>query len=69
VASWLRAWRQNGFTHYVAKHVNSRYHLGEMAEDWLEVATAERRGPSPIGRLVGARPKKVARIHDEGKGS
>jgi bifunctional non-homologous end joining protein LigD len=65
VANWLRAWRLNGFSHYVAKHVNSRYHPGEVAEDWLEVATAERRGPSPMGRLVGARPKKVARIHDE----
>jgi bifunctional non-homologous end joining protein LigD len=68
VASWLRAWRVNGFTHYVAKHMNSRYHLGEVAEDWLEVATAERRGPSPMGRLIGARPKKVARVHDERAG-
>ena len=59
------AWRANGFSHYVAKHVNSRYHPGEVAEDWLEVSTSERRGPSPMGRLVGARPKKVARIHDE----
>jgi bifunctional non-homologous end joining protein LigD len=65
VASWLTAWRANGFTHYVAKHVNSRYHPGEVAEDWLEVATAERRGPSQMGRLIGVRPKKVARIHDE----
>lgn len=65
VASWLNAWRANGFSHYVAKHVNSRYHPGEVAEDWLEVATAERRGPSQMGRLIGARPKKVARIHDE----
>ena len=65
VAHWLHAWRQNGFTHYVAKHVNSRYHPGEVADDWLEVSIAERRGPSAMGRLVGARPKKVARIHDE----
>jgi bifunctional non-homologous end joining protein LigD len=68
VASWLNAWRANGFTHYVAKHVNSRYHPGEVAEDWLEVPTAERRGPSQMGRLIGARPKKVARIHDEPTG-
>ncbi len=68
VSSWLHAWRANGFTHYVAKHVNSRYHPGEMADDWLEVSTEERRGPSAMGRLVGARPKKVARIHDEGPG-
>ena len=65
IAHWLHAWRLNGFTHYVAKHVNSRYHPGEMADDWLEVSISERRGPSPMGRLVGARPKKVARIHDE----
>ena len=69
VASWLNAWRANGFNRYVAKHVNSRYHPGEVAEDWLEVSIAERRGPSPMGRLVGARPKKVARIHDERGGS
>jgi bifunctional non-homologous end joining protein LigD len=67
VASWLSAWRANGFTHYVAKHVNSRYHPGEVAEDWLECSVSERRGPSAMGRLVGARPKKVARIHDERK--
>ncbi len=65
VAHWLHAWRLNGFSHYVAKHVNSRYHPGEVADDWLEVSTDERRGPSAVGRLVGARPKKVARIHDE----
>jgi bifunctional non-homologous end joining protein LigD len=68
IAHWLHAWRLNGFTHYVAKHVNSRYHPGEVAEDWLEVSTSERRGPSAMGRLVGARPKKVARIHDEHAG-
>jgi bifunctional non-homologous end joining protein LigD len=68
VASWLKAWRANGFTDYVAKHVNSRYHPGEVADDWLEVPIAERRGPTPMGRLIGARPKKVARIHDERAG-
>jgi bifunctional non-homologous end joining protein LigD len=68
IAHWLHAWRLNGFTHYVAKHVNSRYHPGEMADDWLEVSTEERRGPSAMGRLVGVRPKKVARIHDERAG-
>ncbi|HEX2194001.1 MAG TPA: hypothetical protein VHK63_03460 [Candidatus Limnocylindria bacterium] len=67
IYSWLIAWRANGFSHYVAKHVNSRYHPGEMADDWLEISTDERRGPSPIGRLIGSRPKKVARIHDEGQ--
>lgn len=65
IHNWLSAWRANGFSHYVAKHANSRYHPGEMAEDWLEISTGERRGPSAMGRLVGSRPKKVARIHDE----
>lgn len=63
--NWLNAWRANGFSHYVAKHANSRYQPGEIAEDWLEIPTAERRVPGAMGRLIGARPKKVARIHDE----
>lgn len=63
--SWLNAWRANGFTHYVAKHANSRYRSGEIAVDWMEIPTAEHRMPSTMGRLIGARPKKVARVHDE----
>lgn len=68
IHNWLSAWRANGFTHYVAKHVNSRYHPGAIAEDWLQIPTAEHRVPSSLGRLVGARPKKVPRIHDERAG-
>jgi bifunctional non-homologous end joining protein LigD len=63
--NWLNAWRANGFSHYIAKHANSRYLPGEIAEDWLEIPTAEQRLPTSIGRIFGARPKKVARIHDE----
>lgn len=65
IHNWLGAWRASGFTHYVAKHANSRYHPGEVADDWLEIPADERRGPSAMGRLIGARPKKVPRIHDE----
>jgi ATP-dependent DNA ligase len=65
IHNWLSAWRANGFETYVAKHANSRYHPGEIADDWLEISTAERRMPSAMGRLVGQRAKKVARIHDE----
>ncbi|HSM38679.1 MAG TPA: hypothetical protein VK838_05035 [Candidatus Limnocylindrales bacterium] len=65
IHNWLNAWRANGFSHYVAKHANSRYEPGEIAEDWLEIPTAEHRVPGAMGRLIGARPKKVARIHDE----
>ena len=65
IHNWLGAWRANGFSHYVAKHANSRYRPGEIAEDWLEIPTDEHRMPSTMGRLFGARPKKVSRIHDE----
>jgi ATP-dependent DNA ligase len=65
IFNWMVAWRANGFTHYVAKHANSRYHPGTIADDWLEISVAERGVPSQLGRLMGARPKKVARIHDE----
>lgn len=64
--NWLIAWRANGFQHYVAKHMNSRYTPGEIAEDWLQISTAEVRGPSPVGRLFGVRPKKVVHIEDDG---
>ncbi|HET6380665.1 MAG TPA: hypothetical protein VFH63_06470 [candidate division Zixibacteria bacterium] len=64
IHNWLTAWRASGFTHYVAKHMNSRYQLGGTAEDWLLISTAERRGPSPVGRLFGMRPKKVVHIED-----
>jgi bifunctional non-homologous end joining protein LigD len=65
IHNWLGAWRAGGFTHYVAKHANSRYHPGEIAEDWLEIPTAAQRVPTTLGRLIGSRPKKVPRIHDE----
>lgn len=61
---WLHAWRGNGFTHYVAKHVNSRYRPGEQVEDWLIVSAAPERVPSLAGRLVGQRPRKLRRIED-----
>jgi bifunctional non-homologous end joining protein LigD len=64
IHNWLIAWRANGFAHYIAKHVNSRYRPGEVADDWLRISTRERRGPNPIGRLFGVRPKKVVHIDD-----
>lgn len=64
--NWLIAWRANGFEHYLAKHMNSRYTPGEIADDWLQISTAEIRGPSPVGRLFGVRPKKVVHIEDDG---
>jgi bifunctional non-homologous end joining protein LigD len=61
---WLAAWRGNGFTHYVAKHVNSRYRPGEQADDWLIVSAESEKYPSIAARLVGQRPKKLRRIED-----
>jgi len=64
VGAWLRAWRGDGFTHYVAKHVNSRYHPGERANDWL-IVSADSEGSTSIGgRLLGRRPKKLLIIED-----
>lgn len=64
VEHWLHAWRGNGFTHYVAKHVNSRYRPGEQVEDWLIVSSEPEKYPSIAGRLMGQRPKKLRRIED-----
>jgi bifunctional non-homologous end joining protein LigD len=64
IRNWLHAWRTNGFDFYVAKHVNSKYRPGEIAEDWLQISTAPMRMPSTAGRLFGQRPRKVAHIDD-----
>lgn len=61
---WLLAWRANGFTHYVAKHMNSRYHPGEVTEDWIEISAAHEHGPSIFGRMFGQRPKRRRFIGD-----
>jgi len=55
---WLLAWRSNGFTHYLAKHINSRYIPGEVNPDWLEIET-DPHGPSSVGRLFGQRKRTV----------
>jgi bifunctional non-homologous end joining protein LigD len=55
---WLPAWRLNGFTHYLAKHVNSRYAPGEVNPDWIQIET-EPRTPSAIGRLFGQRSRTL----------
>lgn len=64
IRPWLYAWRGNGFTHYVAKHVNSKYRPGEQVEDWLIVSSEPEKYPSIAGRLMGQRPKKLRRIED-----
>jgi ATP-dependent DNA ligase len=59
---WFAAWRASGFTHCVAKEVNSRYLPGEMNADWLEMTIAPDRGPSATSRLFGMRGPKKAQI-------
>jgi ATP-dependent DNA ligase len=67
VEHWLHAWRVSGFTHYVAKQVNSRYRPGEASDEWLEIPTERHREPSMIGRLVGQRGPRQSKIGDARK--
>jgi ATP-dependent DNA ligase len=59
IRGWLSGWRSNGFTHFVAKQPNSRYHPGESAPDWLKVPVDPEKQPSMLERLFGQRPAKV----------
>jgi len=68
IHNWLSAWRANGFAEYLAKHANSRYAPGEVAEDWLRLSTAAPRGPNPMTRLfMPTRDRPVPRIGDRQK--
>jgi bifunctional non-homologous end joining protein LigD len=62
---WLAGWRERGFEHYLAKHVNSRYRPGEVSRQWLKIPTAKQPEPSLIRQLLGSRPKKVPHIADD----
>jgi ATP-dependent DNA ligase len=64
IRAWLHAWRSNGFTFFVAKHVNSRYRAGEYADDWLILSAEPEKGPTIVGRMFGQRPKRLRRIED-----
>lgn len=66
VEHWVAAWRQSGFTHYLAKHANSRYLPGEINPDWIMLPTSAEAPPSIIGRFFGQRPRKLRRIEDIG---
>ena len=64
LAGWLVGWRTNGFSHYVAKHMNSRYRPGERNDDWLKLSL---RADSPrglIGRVMGGRGERIRRVRD-----
>lgn len=63
LGGWLIGWRANGFTHYLAKHMNSRYLEGERNDDCLKLALRTDSPRGLIGRLVGTRDR-VRRIRD-----
>jgi bifunctional non-homologous end joining protein LigD len=65
VAGWLVGWRENGFTHYLAKHQNSRYTPGERSDDWLKLSLRANPPRGLVGRLVGfGRGERIRRIRD-----
>lgn len=63
IEPWLAAWRADGFTRIVAKHVNSRYRNGETAEDWLEIGIDANAGSVGLRGLFGRR-RPIRRIGD-----
>jgi ATP-dependent DNA ligase len=64
LAGWLVGWRTNGFTHYIAKHMNSRYQPGERNDDWLKLSLKAEAPRGMIGRLIGGRGERIRRIRD-----
>lgn len=65
VEGWVEGWRANGFTHYLAKHQNSRYLIGERNDDWLKLSLRADAPRSMFGRIVGmARGERIRRIRD-----
>lgn len=64
LAGWMVGWRANGFTHYVAKHMNSRYRPGERNEDWLKLSLRAEAPRGLMGRMLGGRGDRVRRVRD-----
>lgn len=64
VAGWLAGWRQAGFTHYLARHQNARYHPGGRSDDWLRVPLKAPPSPGLVRRIVGGRGPRPRRIRD-----
>ena len=64
LGGWLVGWRLNGFTHYLAKHMNSRYLPGERNDDWLKLSLRVEAPRGMIGRLIGGRGERIRRIRD-----
>ncbi len=64
LAGWMVGWRANGFTHYIAKHMNSRYRPGETNEDWLKLSLRVEAPRGFAGRMLGGRGNRVRRVRD-----
>ena len=64
LGGWLVGWRLNGFTHYLAKHMNSRYMPGERNDDWLKLSLRADAPRGFIGRMIGGRGERIRRIRD-----
>ena len=64
ISAWLIGWRANGFSHYLAKHQNSRYHPGEVNDDWLQISVAAEPVRGMVSRMFGMRDEKPRRIGD-----
>jgi ATP-dependent DNA ligase len=60
---WLPGWREAGFTHYLARHQNARYHPGQQRDDWLRIPLSAPPAPGLAQRLVGSR-RRTRRIAD-----
>jgi bifunctional non-homologous end joining protein LigD len=64
IRAWLDAWRRNGFTSYIAKHVNSRYRAGQHVDDWLILSSAEPEERLSLLGRISRRRRKPLRIED-----
>jgi ATP-dependent DNA ligase len=64
ISAWLVGWRANGFSHYLAKHQNSRYHPGEVNDDWLQISVATEPVRGMVSRMFGMRDEKPRRIRE-----
>lgn len=65
IAGWLAGWRANGFTHYLARHMNSRYEPGTRSDDWLRLSLQATAPRGIVGRLIGVgRTGEARRIRD-----
>lgn len=70
IAAWVTAWRANGFSHYVAKHMNSHYRPGrridpgDRNEEWLKLSLRTRAPRGFMAHMLGGRGDRVRRISD-----